>query len=157
MNTLLRKGFTLIELSVVILIISILVAVALPQYQLVVTKSRFATLKSAAHSLLNAAEVYYLTHGTYPRDLANLDVDFKNNSSVSCRAVAYNNNQGIYILCTRSDIRMAYQIYPDRLHQFNVCLWYNKDNKIAQKICAQETGSSKLRTDSAGSPYYYYQ
>lgn len=58
-----KKAFTLIELLVVVLIIGILAAVALPQYQKAVEKSRLAEPLSFNSSIQKALEVYLLENG----------------------------------------------------------------------------------------------
>ena len=68
-------GFTLIELLVVVLIIGILAAVAVPQYEKAVWKSRTAALITAVKSIGEAASVYQLANGTYPKEFSELDVD----------------------------------------------------------------------------------
>ncbi len=67
-------GFSLIELLVVVLIIGILAAVALPQYQLAVAKSRVAGIQAILASIKQAEEAYYLENGTYTSDIAKLDL-----------------------------------------------------------------------------------
>ncbi len=73
-----KNGFTLIELVVVILIIGILTAVALPQYEKAVWKSRAVQLQTAVKSISSAQEVYFLANGTYAVEYAQLDVDYNN-------------------------------------------------------------------------------
>ena len=70
------KAFTLIELLVVVLIIGILAAVALPQYQKAVLRSRYATLKTMTRSLGDSQERYYLANGTYTTNIDEMDIDF---------------------------------------------------------------------------------
>lgn len=69
-------GFTLIELLVVVLIIGILSAVAFPQYQKAVWKSKATQLRLLAKSLAEAQTAYYLANNAYSADFASLDIGF---------------------------------------------------------------------------------
>ena len=61
-----QKAFTLIELLVVVLIIGILAAIALPQYQRAVNRSKVAGIWVMLDSLRKNAEAVYLANGTLP-------------------------------------------------------------------------------------------
>ena len=76
-------GFTLIELLVVVLIIGILAAVALPQYNKAVEKSRAVQAITALKTLSQAAEAYYLANEAYPTRLNQLDVSIEPNDSTT--------------------------------------------------------------------------
>ncbi|MBO7238337.1 MAG: prepilin-type N-terminal cleavage/methylation domain-containing protein [Elusimicrobiaceae bacterium] len=67
-------AFTLIELLVVVLIVGILVAIALAQYQKAVEKSKATQAFTMLKSVYDAAQVYYLANGIWPESFDDLDV-----------------------------------------------------------------------------------
>ena len=69
-----RAGFTLIELLVVVLIIGILAAIALPQYEKTVERARAAEAMQMVASIARANEVYKLANGSYTTDISLLDI-----------------------------------------------------------------------------------
>ncbi|ENX9550135.1 pilin, partial [Neisseria gonorrhoeae] len=67
MNTL-QKGFTLIELMIVIAIVGILAAVALPAYQDYTARAQVSEAILLAEGQKSAVTEYYLNHGEWPED-----------------------------------------------------------------------------------------
>lgn len=67
-----KGGFTLIELMIVVAIVAILAAIAIPQYRKYVQKSNRATAKSALLDLARREETYYSTNNSYTLNLISL-------------------------------------------------------------------------------------
>jgi prepilin-type N-terminal cleavage/methylation domain-containing protein len=70
-----KAGFTLIELLVVVLIIGILAAIALPQYQKAVEKSKITQAIILLKSLRDAQERYFYAIGKFTVNLLDLDIE----------------------------------------------------------------------------------
>ncbi len=164
-----NKAFTLIELLVVVLIIGILAAVALPQYQVAVMKSRLAPIMSNVKAIVNASEVYYLAHGEYPDDddITGIDIGMdgcqiktdKNKGTFYCPKAEYdfgysNEDQMVVgfvknlsknILSTSNYIGIAYAQYPHKALPANKrdtqeC-WADSTNTTANKVCLSLNGT----------------
>ena len=60
-----RKGFTLLELLIVVIIVGILAAVAIPQFTNATDRSRESEGRAAIDALLTAESAYYQDRGTF--------------------------------------------------------------------------------------------
>ena len=60
-----RRGFTLIELLIVVVIIGILAAIAIPKFSSTKGKAYIATMKSDLKNLASAQESYYYDYSLY--------------------------------------------------------------------------------------------
>lgn len=65
-----QRGFTLVELLIVIVVLAILVGIAYPSYQNYVTKSRRADAKSMLSQVASRQEQYFLNNKSYTSGLA---------------------------------------------------------------------------------------
>ncbi len=61
-------GFTLIELLIVVAIIGILAAIAIPNFQNARFRATIAKVQGDMRALINAVEMYSVDHGKYPDD-----------------------------------------------------------------------------------------
>jgi prepilin-type N-terminal cleavage/methylation domain-containing protein len=64
-----RRGFTLIELLIVVVIIGILAAIAIPKFAATKGKAHFAAMKSDLHNLTTAEESFFYDHARYSTGL----------------------------------------------------------------------------------------
>ena len=70
-----KQGFKLIELLVVVLVIGILSAVALPQYQTAVERARATEALTQMSAIRSAAERFHSQRESWPTSFNQLDVD----------------------------------------------------------------------------------
>ena len=67
-----QRGFTLIELMTVALVVSVLAAIALPQYKNAIRHSQEAVLRENLYRMRDLIDQYYADKGKYPASLETL-------------------------------------------------------------------------------------
>ena len=142
-----NAGFTLIELLVVVLIIGILSAVALPQYQKTVLKSRAAEAWSVLATTRTAAMAYCLENPSYRGDISNI----KNSLSVEIPTMKKFSQPFGAVDCTESTPMLDIHVLYQGEKEFSLAL-----NKYGQRTCGtiSSQGCKDLGfTDSASGDY----
>jgi prepilin-type N-terminal cleavage/methylation domain-containing protein len=80
-----RKGFTLIELLIVIVIIGILAAIAIPKFANTKSKAYITAMKSDLRNLVSAQESFFSDSARYSTNLGSLN--FKASTGVTAPAI----------------------------------------------------------------------
>ncbi len=79
-----RKGFTLIELLIVVVIIGILAAIAIPKFANTKEKAYVASMKSDLRNLVTAQEAYFSDNNSlYASSTTNLGTNYKASTGVT--------------------------------------------------------------------------
>lgn len=165
-----KRAFTFIELLVVVLIIGILAAVAVPQYQKAVAKSRFATLKNLTASIAQAQEIYYLAEGKYTDNFEALDIDMPGGRLNTSASKKYDYDWGYCRLnidtsvnrveCDNNLINMEYRIYlmhsPAQAGYRHCVVRQPSVKKWRGTICENETQNTN-GIEATGQIYWIYE
>ncbi|HFC1724909.1 TPA: pilin [Neisseria gonorrhoeae] len=139
MNTL-QKGFTLIELMIVIAIVGILAAVALPAYQDYTARAQVSEAILLAEGQKSAVTEYYLNHGKWPEN--NTSAGVASSSSIKGKYVQkVEVNNGV-VTATMASSNVNKEIKDKRLS-----LWAKRQDGSVKWFCGQPVTRTKADAD----------
>jgi type IV pilus assembly protein PilE len=98
-----KKGFTLVELVIAIVIIGILSIVSVPMYQLHVEKARVAEAIANLRAIADANTHYYLEHGTWCTDIRELPISIEGEVYKKDNRWRIETRNYVYAACTGSE------------------------------------------------------
>lgn len=144
-----KKGFTLLELLVVVLIIGILASIALPQYDKAVTKARLAEVLINVKAIEGSVDRYLLKNGfpsedTCFKDFADIELSGGEWISTSSCAYEINNlrytpNCGDTLCSVTTEDRKGYsfilEVYWDSVDVDKAKTCYTQDTDKGRFIC----------------------
>ncbi|ENX0336263.1 prepilin-type N-terminal cleavage/methylation domain-containing protein [Neisseria gonorrhoeae] len=135
MNTL-QKGFTLIELMIVIAIVGILAAVALPAYQDYTARAQVSEAILLAEGQKSAVTEYYLNHGEWP----------ENNTSAGVASATDIKGKYVQSVTVENGVVTA-QMKPSGVNKEikdkKLSLWAKRENGSVKWFCGQPVTRTK--------------
>ena len=150
-----KKAFTLIEVLVVVLIIGILAAVALPQYQKAVLNAHLTQLQILHRAYTTAQQVYYLANGIYADNLDELDISIPEYTADKQLSCYMSGNYSTCILYNQSKpIASLREVINSK--SSTCCCAYYSTNYIATSWCQKLVNSTNVFS-SATDHYRCYQ
>ncbi len=164
-----NKAFTLVELLVVVLIIGILAAIAVPQYQKAVMTANLHKGIPLVESIYQAQQVYYLANGTFATDIDDLDISIPKDCTkretsdkfdCSWGVIGIGTNANIHYIVESSNLLYAhyYKDYTSGSLSYKVGKRYcfGKDKK-ARKICEDYFGGEKISSFCSDTAWCRYE
>ena len=148
-----EKAFTLIELLVVVLIIGILAAVAVPQYQKAVEKTRVSEAKLVLKRIADAQRTYYMANGQYAADLKDLGLEIPASLNFKYYATGMYTARGSIGVAVRLPEDLSYELAIFDGKEGFWCLQLSNIFASGKNFCLSETnGHSEIMP--SGMRYY---
>ncbi|HEZ3405612.1 TPA: pilin [Neisseria meningitidis] len=141
MNTL-QKGFTLIELMIVIAIVGILAAVALPAYQDYTARAQVSEAILLAEGQKSAVTEYYLNHGEWPGN--NTSAGVASSSTIKGKYVKEVTVANGVVTATMLSSGVNKEIQGKKLS-----LWAKRQNGSVKWFCGQPVTRNDTANDDA--------
>ncbi|HEZ7145326.1 TPA: pilin [Neisseria meningitidis] len=141
MNTL-QKGFTLIELMIVIAIVGILAAVALPAYQDYTARAQVSEAILLAEGQKSAVTEYYLNHGIWPGD--NSSAGVATSTDIKGKYV-----QSVEVKNGVVTAIMASSNVNNEIKGKKLSLWAKRQDGSVKWFCGQPVQRASTATDAA--------
>ncbi|HEZ3547357.1 TPA: pilin [Neisseria meningitidis] len=141
MNTL-QKGFTLIELMIVIAIVGILAAVALPAYQDYTARAQVSEAILLAEGQKSAVTEYYLNHGEWPKN--NTSAGVASSSTIKGKYVKEVTVANGVVTATMLSSGVNKEIQGKKLS-----LWAKRQNGSVKWFCGQPVTRADNAKDDA--------
>ncbi|HEZ5623572.1 TPA: pilin [Neisseria meningitidis] len=141
MNTL-QKGFTLIELMIVIAIVGILAAVALPAYQDYTARAQVSEAILLAEGQKSAVTEYYLNHGEWPGNNSSAGVA-SSASDIKGKYVKEVEVKNGVVTATMASSNVNNEIKGKKLS-----LWAKRQNGSVKWFCGQPVTRNATNADA---------
>ena len=141
-----KRAFTLIELLVVVLIIGILSAVALPQYQVAVDKARYSTMMPAVRALRDAQLLYKLANDSYATNIEDLGSPIPADCSINTDERTATCKDFYLTVSLYDTVYAQLKKKPNNVYQMRLnttdhnCVAYKSDGERGRRLCASLGG-----------------